>query len=111
MTASGSDWARRSAVEVAKGILQGDISLIEGCVRLSGLGRDVVPDFWNDAAFHVFGIVASETDHFPIGPARAHWSPRTLEREDPKISEYEAARHDEVFEACRSVISRFSSPD
>ena len=111
MTASGSDWARRSAVDAARGILQGDIPLIEGCVRLTSLGHQIVPSFWDDTDFRVFGIVADETDHFPVGPARMHWSPRALEREDPKISAYEAAHHDEVFEACRRVVSRFTSPD
>jgi hypothetical protein len=78
---------------------------------LTSLGHRIVPAFWDDTDFRVFGIVADETDHFPIGTARVHWSPKALEREDPKISTYEAARHDEVFEACRSVVSRFNSPD
>jgi len=103
-------------VEAARGILDGRTALIEGCVTLARLGHNLVPNWALDPDFRIFGGVASETDHFPIGAARANWSPTALEREDAKIAAYEAAVRDHVFKACNNVIARFrvteaSGPD
>ena len=63
----------------------------------------------SDEDFAVFGAVASETDDYPIGAARMRWSPSALAREDAKIAEYEVAVSEQVLEACRNVLARFTS--
>jgi hypothetical protein len=116
VSSSKNIWARHSAVEAARDILDGRTALIEGCVSLARLGHDLVPNWAGDPDFRIFGVVASDTDHFPIGAARVHWSPAALEREDAKIATYEASVREEVFKAYRNVIARFplteaSGPD
>ncbi len=96
-------------MEVAGGILRGDINLFVGCRRLADLAHDVVPDWTSDEDFAVFGVVASETDDYPIGAARMRWSSSALAREDAKIAEYEVAVSEQVLEACRNVLARFTS--
>jgi hypothetical protein len=107
--AGGSSWARHSVVGAATDMLQGRLGLTEGCRRLAGLAHDVVPDWRIDADFVVFGAVASETDNYPVGAARAHWNPEALEREDAKRAKYEGAVRDSVLKACGNVIARFTA--
>jgi hypothetical protein len=90
-------------------MLRGDVDLFVGCRRLAGLAHHVVADWTSDRDFVVFGAVASETDNYPIGAARMRWSLSALAREDAKIAEYEAAIREQVLEACRSVMTRFTS--
>src|SRR5688572_14327535 len=75
-----SDWSnpeftwspRKVAVETAKAILADKVGIVEGSVRLSSLAHAIVPNWANDPDFVVFGALASETDHLPIGSARQY---------------------------------------
>jgi hypothetical protein len=44
-----------------------------------------------------------------MGAARELWSPTALAREDAKIAKYEVAIREQVLEACRNVVARFTS--
>ena len=89
-------------------MLSGEISLIEGCVRLYALSHDLVQTWHDDPDFLVFGVVASDTDHLPTGSARKYWSSDALAREDLKIAAYEAKSRADILAACQSIVSRFS---
>lgn len=100
--------ARLAAVAYAKAILNEEIGFFEGCLRLADLTPALVDNWIDDPDFVLFGAIASEVDGLPIGRARQYWSAEALEREDRKLGSYESAVKDEVREACRNVVARFS---
>ena len=103
-----NDSIRRAAVETASAIISGEVSLIEGCVRLFSLSCGLVSDWRTDPDFRVFGVVASDTDHLPTGSARSYWNVVALEREDVNIAQYEAQARAEVVLACQNIVARFA---
>lgn len=100
---------RMTAVATANAIVNGELGLIQGCIRLSSLAHDLVPDWRVDQDFVIVGGVASETDDLPTGSAREYWSQTALGREDKKIAEYEARIRETVLAACRNIASRFAT--
>lgn len=52
--------------------------------------------------------VDSETDTFPLGSAREHWSVEALAREDADREEYEARISSEFAAMCRQVVAVFN---
>ena len=104
-----ADETRTTAVATANAIINGELGLIQGCIRLSSLAHDLVPDWRVDQDFVIVGGVASETDDLPTGGAREYWSQTPLGREDKKIAEYETRIRETVFSACRNIASRFAT--
>src|SRR5512134_860089 len=100
--------ARLAAVAYAKAVLNDKIGIFDACLRLADLAPALVDNWIDDPDFVLFGGVACEVDGLPIGRARQHWSAEALEREDRKLASYESAIKDQVREACRNVIARFS---
>jgi hypothetical protein len=98
----------KAAVELARSILRGETPLTLGSRRLASLAHELVPDWAADGDFVVFGALASESDHLPIGPERQYWSESALAREDQNIARLERGYRSEVRQACRHVIERFS---
>jgi hypothetical protein len=95
------------AVRVAKGILSGQIGVLEGCIPLSTVANRIVPDWWVDPDFVVFGGVASEIDALPLGSVREMWSSEALERKDVEVARYTQVVRERVMAACRSIVDRF----
>jgi hypothetical protein len=104
-----SDEDKRNAVVIASAVVNGELGPIEGSIRLYALSHNLVSHWHADEDFVVFGGVASETDHFPIGSARQYWNPIALAREDKKIADYESRIKASVISACQNVIARFSA--
>lgn len=102
-------WAAESAVEVAGAFLTGQIGLIECSVRLASLAHSLVPDWTKDPDFLFFGVLASDTDHLPYGPAREYWSTAALKNADAEIDRIEQTSKDEAVHACNHIIERFKS--
>jgi|JRYL01.1.fsa_nt_gb hypothetical protein len=97
---------RREAVEIAAGILSGDIPVLEGCHSLSALRWEVEVDE-RDPDFMAFAVISSEIDALPIGPVRAHWAPEALARLESEIQSAIAWATPQALPACKSVVQRF----
>jgi hypothetical protein len=97
----------RLVITQAYAILNGEVGLIEGCIRMARLAHEVVPSWVDDPDFVVFGSIASETDHLPIGAARAQWSDAALAREDKNTALIEQSARSDVHSACTNIIRRF----
>jgi hypothetical protein len=89
--------------------LAGELGLLEGCISLSSLGHDAVPDWRVDSDFVVFGVVSSDIAHLPFGRAQEQWSPDALARAKAEIENISLGHKDEILAACRNVIVRFGS--
>lgn len=92
----------------ARLIRDGKMNIVEGALRLSALRHDVSrKDFDDD--FMLFVVIASETDHLPVGEVRKQYSPDALRKADREIEEVEKFYRVEVQAACEKLIARFSN--
>jgi len=99
---------RRRAVELAAGILAGNVQVLEGCHELASL-RWEVEVHERDEDFATFTCISSETDMLPVGRVGALWSPEALASLEPQIQSAIAWAIQEAASACRSVIQRFGA--
>jgi len=98
--------ARQQAVEIAAGILNGEVPVLEGCHSLAALRREVDVEE-SDPDFVTFAMISSEIDALPLGTVRAHWAPEALERMEPDIKSAIEWAKPQALPACRSVVLRF----
>ena len=75
---------RQHAVMLAKGILSGEIPVLDGSHWLSALHHDVDVEE-NDPDFLTFDAISSEIDALPIGAIREYWAPEALAKIEPEI--------------------------
>jgi Protein of unknown function (DUF2489) len=104
-------YATQQSVVFARQILSGSLSIIEGSVKLASLAHDIVPEWYSDPDFLVFGVISSDTDHLPTGTVRSYWSASALAREDGNIANYELRARDDVQTACQNIIQRFGGQE
>lgn len=96
------DSARQTALQVAHGMLAGNVPLIEGCQTLARLRIDAeIPP---SEAFNVFRAVDSETDGFPHENMRHEYAPELLAQLDAKVSRILARDTPIIMESCREVV-------
>jgi hypothetical protein len=97
--------AWRDISAIARNILVGDISPIEGAraiVRSAHMDdlewdEDVIP----------FVAIDSETDALPFGEVRALWKPESLEKLQPAIDSAEAWAREIAIPHCLKLVERF----
>ena len=102
-------WPLRDALRVARAVLDGELTIIEGSIELARYAHDVVPDWCVDADFVVFGALATGTDHLPVSRVRHLWSAAALSRADEEMEAITVRHRESVQRACENVIARFSS--
>jgi hypothetical protein len=96
----------KTALEVAKQIIDKEISIVEGCRTLTNLRLNIDPD---NEIFLLFRGVSSETDDYPLGEARKYWDEKALAKLDTEIKEYENRIREDVNKACWHLIEKLSS--
>lgn len=100
------DMQRAAVVKIAQGMLDGSIPYLEGAIKLCSLRHEVdVPE--DDEDFMAFVLVASETDHLPIGVQRQHWSEQSLARHEPEIQKSTLWAKNVSLSECKSLVERF----
>lgn len=102
-----STWPLRDALRTAQAVLDNELGIIEGSIKLSVYAHSVVVDSRTDPDFVVFVAVASETDHLPFGVVRDHWSAPALAKADAEIDAITERYRDKVRRACENVVTRF----
>lgn len=93
-------------VEAAEAVVAGKLSAIEASRLFVGLAAEL--GALNDADFRFFVSLDSETDHFPLGTTRKHWSAAALRREDARRRKHEQDARDEAVARCRHLIDRYA---
>ena len=99
----------RQLLDIAQGVLAGRIGIIEGARLIMPLRPDLDPENEDQDLLAITGI-ESQTDHLPLGPWRAEWSPEALRAKDEELAENEDFFREAMFRRCRSLIERFSRP-
>jgi hypothetical protein len=89
-------------LEIARGMLDGSVDLIEGCRNLTAFHADA--SLPQSAAFDVLCGIESETDDYPIGEVRKSYSSELLERLDRDVAKYIDDARPAVLDACRQII-------
>lgn len=102
-------WPFLDALVVAREVLAGERSVIEGSIVLARYAHDMVPDWALDPDFRIFGALASETDDLPFGEVRSRWSSASLAKADAKIERITEEYRTEVLRACANLIVRFGT--
>jgi hypothetical protein len=94
--------------EIAREMLRGDVSFIEGSRRINRL-RSSAGLLQLDADIVPFIGIDSETDALPIGDERQHWAPDALIRLQPAIDRAEKWAKTIGTTACERLIDRFGT--
>jgi len=102
-----SMWPLRDALRTAHAVLDNELGIIEGSIKLAGYAHHVVADWRLDPDFVIFGLIASETDHLPCGAVRDRWSAAALANADAEIEVITQGNRAKARQACESVIARF----
>jgi hypothetical protein len=63
---------RSRAVDLAKGILDGELNVLEAAWQLAAL-RNEVEISGDDPDFAVFSLIQDDTEHLPVGEQRRLW--------------------------------------
>jgi hypothetical protein len=102
----GNKNAGAELVAVATAMIDGNMNLIEGVRQITALRSRVQNP--SDEIFMPIRAIESETDHFPLGSARAQCAPAYLTEMDAKMERYIAdARHD-ILAACQAIVRAYS---
>ena len=99
---------KERAVEIARQIVQGEMSIIEGSRFLSSIANEIDPSH-DDDDFKTFIGIDSETDHLPIGTVRQLWNKEALEKKDKEIDKAEHWASEFGLEACKNIIKKLTS--
>ena len=98
--------ARGEIVRLARRMLHGDLSWVEGGVAIYRLhARAHIGQF--DPDMEPFLVIDSETDRLPYGKVRELWSPEALARLKPDFERAEAWAAEIAEPHCRRLIQRF----
>ena len=94
-----------SVVETCRALIDGRAGPVEVSRRLVALAHELGAD--RDEDFVYFVGLDSETDHFPLGESRQHWSAAALAREDAKRAKYDVAAHADAAQRCRNLLLKY----
>jgi len=102
-----ADWLRacEEIVVAGRGILDRSLSVTEGARLLSSLRFRVKAE--NDKDLMLFSGIASETDAFPLGEVRKHWTADALARSDAEREAVEARWRDFAEKAATNLVKRY----
>ena len=97
---------RVEVTRIASGILDGSIDLITGARQLTTLSHKVYAD--KDTDFVTFIGIESETDAFPLGAVRRHWSPDALAKYDLERERAEQHYRPCALESARRLVTKYA---
>lgn len=99
--------ARERIGEMARAMLDGRVSFIQGARRINELSVAADVPFL-DPDLSRFAVIDSETDTLPLGDVQKLWQPAALAALLPEIERSERWAREAGWAACQSLIARFS---
>jgi len=100
--------ARERALQIVRGVLAGDIQVLEAVIALCPLVRSD-PTIATKEDAHLIIALESEIDHLPIGGVRGEWHPDILPEKDQEIARFEKLSSEDVRSACERILTRISA--
>ena len=98
----------KEAVELAESLLVSTENYLDNIIGLSRVGRKIHNSIW-DTEFHIFGVIASDTDHLPTKKVRPHCSASMLKKADQEIEGIIKHYSTEVESSCNTIISKYGN--
>ncbi len=95
---------RRRVVALARSMLAGELSFMEGAVEVASLRTRI----GGDDDFDAFVVISSETYHLPLLAQRHLWSERALTALAPDFERVQQWATGFAPQACMNLIKRFS---
>jgi len=96
------------ACEVASALLQSDSGYLDKILKLNALGNSIHGQVW-ETEFHIFGVIASDTDHLPTEKVRKYCSENMLKKSDLEIEETIKYYKSQVVSACNAILSKYQN--
>jgi|AntRauTorckE6833_2_1112554.scaffolds.fasta_scaffold55291_2 hypothetical protein len=96
------------ALELAGSLLESDADYLENVLELNSIGNRLVGEVW-ETEFHIFGVIASDTDHLPTKKVRPLCSAAMLEKSDDELQRIISSYRAEVSDACRRILSKYQN--
>ena len=96
------------AVCIAKCLLGSDENYLDYILELNNIGHQLHSEIWN-TEFHVFGVIASDTDHLPTKMVRSCCSKEMLKKSDLEMKEIINSYKVEVTDACNEILSKYQN--
>jgi len=97
--------ACRAIVAVARGLIAGRVSYVDGARTILGLKHQAgLPD---DPGFDAFALIRSETDHLPIGSQRELWSEEAWRAKEPDVRRAEEWARRVANAEAQHLVERF----
>jgi hypothetical protein len=90
---------KTSILGIVRGMLSGQIGILEGCSAVAAVGWPLNEPTLDDI-LRTFEGVATERDEFPNATSRHLWEQEALKVEDAKTADYERRIRDSVQNAC-----------
>ncbi|ENO1334805.1 hypothetical protein ACA712_004637 [Vibrio parahaemolyticus] len=91
------------AIQLAMNLLETDENYLENVISLSRIGNEMYGQCW-DTNYHVFALIASETDHLPLNHVRLNCSEEFLAKADKDLVETIKFYRSDVVSACNKII-------
>lgn len=100
--------ATQSIKVIAQCMLDEQVELSEGCIRIKVLLDHVAPELHEDPYFKIFALVYDATRHMPTHEARKETDRKTIMKLDLERMKMEAKHKDEIMSATRQLLSRLT---
>ena len=100
--------SRARIVEIARNMLNGQVSIVDGCVAICRARVDLDDTQLQNELLLPFIAFESEMHNFPIGGARKYWNETILKDRDARLLEIVDAASPEILDACRVLLDRWS---
>jgi hypothetical protein len=97
---------RGRVVDACQALVSGKRGVVAVARELTVLAHELHADA--DEDFLYFIGLDSETDHFPLGMAREHWSQTALAREDLARAEYEKTVAADAVRRAEILLARYA---
>ena len=92
------------AIILATKLLESDDDYLNIVMNLCQIGNKKYGQCWN-TEFHLFGIIASDTDHLPLIHVRERCSAEFLVKSDKELAEIVEYYRSDVVIACNLIVS------
>jgi len=100
--------ATQSIKVIAQCMMDDQVELSEGCIRIKVLLDHVAPEFHKDPYFSIFAKMYDSTRHMPTHEARKAADKKTIMKLDLERMKLEAQHKDEILSATRQLLSRLT---
>lgn len=105
-----AEWARLEIGRLARDMLSGKLSYIEGARSIWRLASSARLDN-NDPDLRTFVAIDSDTDELPTGAVRELWDAQALRKMQPDFDRAEKWAQEVGREACESLARRFGGSE